>query len=118
MNTKTQAKILENVIDGDLSIREAADALGCSNRTVWRKIARYKEAGADGLVHGLTGRPSNRAKPDDLRERIVDLYRQNEGALAISRFTRNLVDSHGIEISRETVRKWLIDAGMWEGRKN
>lgn len=25
--------------------------------------------------------------------------------------------SKGVSISRETVRKWLIDAGMWEGKK-
>ncbi len=117
MCIKREALMINEVIEGNMTIKDAAAALEVSNRTVWRKVARYKNRGAEGLIHGLTGRKSNRAKSDKLKEEVLEEYRSKFGSVAISKFANDLEESKGINISRETVRKWLIDAGMWEDKK-
>jgi len=117
MCIKREALMINEVVEGNMSVQDAAAALEVSSRTIWRKIARYKKHGASGLIHGLTGKKSNRAKPDELKEEVLEEYRSRFGSVAISRFANDLEESKGISISRETVRKWLIDAGMWEGKK-
>ena len=115
MCVEKQAQILSLVLDGALSVEKAAKKLGCSSRTVWRKIKRFREAGKNGLVHGLTGKRSNSAKPGYLKNRVITLYQDSYQNLALSSFTKALAQD-GINVSRETIRQWLIGAGMWEGR--
>jgi transposase len=117
MGIVTEAKTINDVIEGQMTVKDAAAQLDVSSRTIWRKIARYKEGGEAGLVHGLTGKKSNRAKPEELREEVLNQYKERFGNVAISRFAADIAESRGISISRETVRKWLMDAGMWEGKK-
>ncbi len=117
MCVKREAMMIYEVIEGNMTVRDAASVLEVSSRTIWRKVARYKKLGAAGLIHGLTGKKSNRAKPDELKEEVLEEYRSQFGSVAISQFANDLEESKGINISRETVRKWLIDAGMWEDKK-
>lgn len=107
-----RVKVLEKVVEGQMQHVEAAVKLSCSVRTVFRQVARYRRSGTSGLIHGLKGRRSNRAKPDMLRDEVVALYTSRYSGMAVSAFTRDVVAGQGIELSRETVRKWLIDAGM------
>lgn len=117
MSTEHEVGIIEQVVDGRLNGRQAAEALGVSVRTVWRKLKKYRARGAEGLVHGLTGRPSNRAKPGHLKAMVAELYQQGHQGLSLNEFTQVVVEGKGVELSRETIRKWLIDAGMWVERK-
>ncbi len=114
MTIAYQTEVLERVLNGVLSYKEAAVILGCSTRTIGRRVIRFKARGADGLVHGLKGRRSNRAKPTIIKDEVVGLYRECYRGRAISMFVRDVVDSKGLDLSRETIRKWLIEAGLWE----
>lgn len=116
MVSMSEISVLQQVINRELSGSEAAEALGTSTRTIWRKVARYKERGAEGLIHGLTGRPSNRSKPSHVRRQVVEIYQQDGGDLKLHEFTRLLAEGRGIVVCRETVRQWLMDAGMWKAR--
>jgi hypothetical protein len=42
-------------------------------RQVRRLRRRYEQAGVEGLIHRLRGRPSNRRLPAALRQRVADL---------------------------------------------
>lgn len=117
MTTANEVSIIRKVINERLSVTDAAQALHASTRTIWRKVARYQERGADGLIHGLTGRPSNRSKSAHLRRQVVEIYQRDGGDLKLQAFTRLLVEGKGIDVCRETVRQWLMDAGMWKTRK-
>lgn len=105
--------VIRAVMEKSIPAAAAAELLGVSRRTIWRKLMRYRAHGAAGLLHGLRGRPSNRAKPKHVRERVIWLYRQLTTAMSVSAFTGSIVRESGIEVSRETVRQWLIEAGMW-----
>jgi transposase len=116
MNVQEKMQVLEEVREGKLSRKEAAAALGCTLRTVYRSLQRVREQGAQGLVHGLTGRRSNRAKPSQLKDEVLALYEERYRGAAISAFTRDLLEGRGVALSRETVRRWLIDAGMRDAK--
>ena len=64
---------LEQVAAEKQTLRTAADRLGLSYRQTKRVWRRYREQGAAGLVHRSRGRPSNRAKPAELRRRALEL---------------------------------------------
>ena len=51
--------------------RQAAEELGVTERHVRRMLVKLKEAGDRSIVHGLRGRPSNRKRSPELRERAV-----------------------------------------------
>lgn len=106
--------VLQEVLAERMSCDEAVALLGCSRRTVYRYLARFREKGPDGLVHGLKGRRSNRAKPQAVRDEVVALYSEQYKGMAVNAFVRDVVAGKGVKLSRETVRKWLIDSGLWE----
>lgn len=116
MSIAIDVVVLTDVINGELSIEEAAAQLGCSSRTVWRKAARFREKGEEGLVHGLRGRRSNRAMPEHLQQEVARLYREQHRGFSLIRFTHDLALEHSIQVSRETVRRWLIADGIWQIR--
>jgi transposase len=97
---------------------EAAAELQVSVRQVKRMLKALSERGDRAVVHGLRGRESNRKIEDRIRERAVkilsaEVYRGFGPTLA----GEHLAKKHGIEVSRETVRKWMQAAGLWRGRR-
>ncbi len=113
MSIRYQKAVLDSIIAGQITHQEASGLMSCSIRTVQRKLARYKLLGADGLMHRLTGRRSNRAKPENLKEQVVLIFQEQAEVKSLSDFIRQ-VERKGIDLSRETIRKWLIEAGLWE----
>ena len=51
---------------------ELARSMKLTIRQVRRLRRRYEQAGAEGLVHRLRGRPSNRRLPAAPRQRVAD----------------------------------------------
>jgi hypothetical protein len=60
---------------GGLSLKDAADLLGISERQLRRWRGRYEEEGLDGLIDWWLGKPSPKRVPVAERERMLDLYR-------------------------------------------
>lgn len=108
---------LREVGAGHRSRREAAGMLGLSVRQVARLLLRLAKGGARGLVHGLRGRRSNRRLPEKLRRRAVALLSQEK----YRGFGPTLASEHlsrfDIEVSRETLRRWMSEAGLWRARR-
>ncbi len=48
---------------------------------------------------------------------MLELVRQNYRDFGPTLAAEMLLDRHGIEVSRETLRKWLVEAGVWLSRK-
>jgi hypothetical protein len=71
-------------------------------------VKRWRDGGDGVLRHGLRGRPSNRKTPEAVKLRAVELP-----TLA----AEELGEQHGITISRETLRRWLMEANLWQRRR-
>ena len=109
-------KVLHQVEQGHLTQLEAGGRLRLSDRQVRRLLARVREQGDRGVVHGLRGRPSNRKIPERLTRRAVGLL----GRSCYAGFGPTLAAEHlaraGIEVSRETLRQWMTAAALWRPR--
>ena len=123
----TRAAVLSRVKERAWSLRQAAERMKVSYRQVKRLWKRYRRQGARGLVHGNVGRRSHRAKPRRLRQQVLGLIRKKYGGEPGERFGPTLVAEHlgeedGIELGVETVREWMLEAGLWsrerKGRKH
>ncbi len=113
-----RAGMLGRVQKGEIKQTQAAEMLGLSNRQVKRLYARYREQGAAGLVHGNASRVSNRAKPAKLRKQVIELIRKHYSGRPGERFgptlaAEHLADEHGLDVDSETLRRWMLSAGLW-----
>ena len=98
--------------------RQASEELEVSERQVRRVLAEMRTGGDGAVVHGLRGRPSNRRIGDEKRQGVIgilkqDVYRGFGPTLA----SEYLAEKHRIAVSKETVRKWMQDAGLWRARR-
>jgi transposase len=116
--------VMERVRKGELKQKEAAVLLSISYRQTKRLMERYRGQGAAGLVHGNAGRRSQHAKPEAMRERVLQLVREYYSGAPGERFgptlaAEHLNEEHGVQIDHETLRRWMLQAGLWSReRKN
>ena len=113
-----RAGVLRRVQAGELSQVEAAEVLKLSYRQLKRIYGRYRVEGARGLVHGNAGKPSHRATPAKQRQRILGLVRKHYSGGPGERFgptlaAEHLAEEHGITVDAETLRRWMLEAGLW-----
>jgi biotin operon repressor len=98
--------------------KEAAEELGITERHVRRLLRQLKRRGDKVVAHALRGLPSNRKINADTEQKAVAIlsqpvYRGFGPTLA----AEYLAKKHDIEVSRETVRQWMIGAKLWRARK-
>ena len=100
-----------------LAVAEAAALLGRSRRQVFRLLRRYRSLGPAGLASRQRGRPSNHRLPDAIREAALRLVRERYADFGPTLAAEKLAELHGIKLSRETLRGWMMAAGIWVERK-
>jgi len=114
---RERLKVLHEVEQGHLKQVEAARRLRLTDRQVRRLQARLRAEGDRGLVHRLRGRRSNRKLAESLRRKALGVLRQARYA----GFGPTLAGEHlarqGLPVSRETLRRWMSAAGLWQVRR-
>jgi transposase len=106
---------LKRASDKLISQREAAEKIGVSDRWVRKLLKRMKKQGDAVAVHGLRGRASNRKIAAQTQQRTIELLKQpNWHDFGPTFASEQLAKRHGIEVSDETVRRWMIEAGLWK----
>jgi len=109
--------IMKPVLDGERTQAKAAELLRLGVRQV-RRLQRKLEAGGDGaVVHGLRGRPSNRKADDALRVAVLAAYEARYCDFGPTLAREKLAEVEKLEVGRETLRRWLVEAGLWERRR-
>jgi len=118
-----RAGVLARVAAETLTLRSAAVLMEVSYRQAKRMYRRYRAEGASGLQHRSAGRRSNRATAGALREQALALVRDKYSGGVDARFGPTLAAEHlgsedGIRVDHETLRRWMLAAGLWSrGRK-
>src|SRR5260370_42490244 len=72
-----RAEVLGRVKSKTIRLTDAAKILELSYRQTKRLWKRYRGEGAKGLQHRSAGRGSNRAKPEEVRRKALQLIRRN-----------------------------------------
>lgn len=114
---RDRLKELHAVIRGRLRVCEAARHLGLSGRQTRRLVRRVEREGDRGVLHRLRGRASNRAIPEQVRERAVALLKQEKYRDFGPTLAAEHLERIGIQVSRETVRGWQAREGLWKVRR-
>ena len=115
---RDRLKVLHEVSKGQITQKQAAAQLKLSERQLRRLSKKLRERGDAAVVHGLTGRSSNRrVNPDVERCAIEELSREQCRDFGPTFAAQHVSKLLGITVGRDTVRKWLIAAGLWQTRK-
>jgi len=108
---------LRKAKDGSISQREAAKRIGVSDRWVRKLLKRMLKEGDEVVVHGLRGRPSNRKLAEKTQRQALAILKQPEWHdFGPSFAAEQLRKRHQIQVGKETLRKWMIEAGMWQSK--
>jgi len=109
---RDRLKVLHEVKGEHLTQRAAGQQLGISDRWVRELLGRVKEEGDRGVVHRLRGRVSNRRLPEKVHTKALELVQARYGDFGPTLATEYLAKEHQVKVSKETLRKWLIGAGL------
>jgi transposase len=114
---RERLRVLAVLVEGRLRQREAARRLRLSERQVRRMVCRYRAEGDAGLVHRGRGRPSNRRLPQGTRQRALEEVQRQYRDFGPTLAAEKLRERDGVRVSRETLRQWMMEAGLWQRRR-
>jgi hypothetical protein len=99
--------------------KQAAEEIGVTERQVRRLLRKLRRKGDRAVIHQLRGRPSNRGLGTELQQRataiLSDPVYRGFGPTLAAEYLRQ---QHQITVSKETLRRWMVQAGLWKaGRR-
>ncbi|MBV7522751.1 helix-turn-helix domain-containing protein, partial [Ensifer sp. ENS12] len=110
-------EVLSKVIAGRMTLASAARVLELSTRQVRRLLERINTGGAASIRHKAIGRPSNNRISDGVRDYAVTVVRERYVDFGPTLAAEKLAERDGLRVSRETLRQWMSDDGLWLSRK-
>jgi hypothetical protein len=113
----SRLEVLRDLDHRRLTTAAAAQLLGLERRQVFRLLKAYRIEGPTGLISKRRGRPSNRRKPEELRSKALAIIRHRYRDFGPTLAAEKLREVHGIVLGRETLRLWMIEAGIWADRR-
>ena len=113
----SRLKIIEDINERRLSVVQGAEIAGISRRQMTRLVRSFRTHGASGLVSKKRGKPSNRKYSVGFRDYVLALVRQHYPDFGPTFALEKLQIDHDVSVSKETLRKWMVDAGIWQSRK-
>jgi transposase len=102
---------------GSLSMLEAGELLGRSERQFRRYRERYAEDELEGLLDRRLGKPSPKRVPEAESKRVVALYKERYRGWNVKHFHEQLVREHGFQWGYTWVKTQLHTAGLVERAK-
>lgn len=109
--------VIRRVLEGGMRQAKAAGILGLSERQVRRIVKRVGQEGDRGIIHKSRGRRSNRRLPEGLKERVLGFYREKYPDFGPTFASEKLEEVDGIKLGVQTLRNWLLEAGLWQKRR-
>jgi transposase len=107
-------KVLHEVQQGHLTQAAGGEQLGVSERWVREMVRRLRKRGDRAVVHGLAGKRSKRRIGKAVQQRAVRLYQREYADFGPTLAAEYLAEQHGLKVSKETLRRWLVEAGVWK----
>jgi hypothetical protein len=110
-------QVIQKVLDQEINQQEAAEYLRITDRQIRRIVKRVREQGERGVIHALRGKEGNRKIRVRFKNKVLELYEKKYGDFGPTLATEKLKEREGIEVNDETLRLWLIRAGLWQEKK-
>lgn len=112
-----RAGVIRQVVEGKLKQHQAAQQLGLSTRQIKRLVRRYRSDGPQGLVSRHRGKVSNNRICDEVKDHCLSLIRSHYADFGPTLAQEKLSERHGIQYSVETIRHWMVAAGLWQPKR-
>ena len=106
--------VIQKALSREINQVKAAEILSLSDRQIRRIVKRVRFEGNAGIVHKSRGKPSNRRLPEDVKNKVIKLYREKYNDFGPTFASEKLFEINKIKINDETLRKWLIESGDWK----
>src|SRR5215510_14021202 len=103
--------------DKKITQKVAAERMAVSARWVRKLLRKLKRKGDGAVVHGLRKRPSNRKIAEAVRQRVIELVRSQYRDFGPTLASEYVSENYAIEVSKETLRKWMIEAKLWSAKR-
>jgi len=100
-----------------LKQKQAAAMLGLSVRQVKRLYHSYRKKGAQGLVSKRRGKPSNHRLDAGVTQQALDLIKEKYEDFGPTLAHEKLTEVHQLQLSRESVRRIMIEEGVWKPKR-
>ncbi len=110
-------EVLAQIDDRRLSVQSGANMLDITKRQMFRLLKTYRTEGATAIRHKARGKTPNNKIHKAKRDYAVALVKENYEDFGPTLAAEMLAEHHGFKISRETLRKWMVDDGIWLSRK-
>ena len=110
-------EVLGQIEAGAMTVTDAAQVLNLSRRQVHRLLVRLRDDGPAGLRHRARGQPSNRQMRQGTKELALAFVHERYADFGPTLAAEKLAEAHDLNVSRETLRKWMIADGIWRPRK-
>ena len=109
--------VLRDLAANRIKVADAAVLMGLGRRQVFRLAKAYGQDGPEALVSRRRGRSSNRSYPATLRTEAIGIIRERYSDFGPTLAAEKLAELHGIHLGRETLRQWMMVAGLWKDRR-
>ena len=121
MNQKEELKahIIKCCVEGNMTVKQAANRLGFSERYIKKLKARYKKYGVSSMLHGNCGRQPKRTLDIALKQKILDIRKQPEfDTVNVMHFKDILEEKYKIIVSYSFLYNFLKENNIKSPRKH
>lgn len=111
MDSKAQltVDIIAKVVEGRITIANAAKLLSKSRRSIERYVKQYQQIGIQFVVHGNTGKSPPNKTPVSIKKAVQALIKEKYFDLNLLHLAEKLETAEHIVVKRETLRGWAHD---------
>ena len=106
--------VLRQVKDRQLTQEEAGQRLELTSRQIRRLLKQVENVGFQGIKRRKAG--GNRTFPDDFKMSVMEVVKMTYADFGPTFAAEKLLERQGLGVNRETLRQWMIEAGLWKGR--
>jgi len=113
----SRLEVMEHLQEKRMGQRTAAEMLGVSVRQVKRLLRAYRQEGAAGMVSKQRGKPSHHQLNRETLGAAIDLLKGRYADFGPTLAHEKLVELHGMKLCLGSVRKIMIEEGIWKAKK-
>ena len=112
-----KGEIIAKTVSGKMTQKKASQELRMSLRQVKRLCKRFNEEGLGGLAHRNRGKSSNRKMDPSTRAQVLELIKSKYPDFGPQLIKEQLEERDHLSVSREWVRKTMIEEGLRKVKK-
>ncbi len=110
-------RIINKVIDKDMTQVKASEILGISDRQIRNIIQKIREKGAKGIRHGNRGRASPHKMAKEREDHIGLIVKCKYRDFGPTLASEKLLEWERIKVSKEKLREIMMAKGLWQRKR-